>query len=100
MLIFMINLIIKTFFSLKIKTKMREQEKKRQRNHDLLKAGIKSIKNSEIIGISLRPPSCPDLNLLYYDIWGVFENKTNATSYLNIGLLVRRKVIKCLKSLF
>ena len=28
-----------------------------------------------------------DLSLLDYAIWGVLENKTNATSYPNIGLL-------------
>ena len=29
----------------------------------------------------------PDLNLLNYNIWGVLENKTNATSHRNINSL-------------
>ena len=44
-------------------------------------------KKSEIIGVSLWPSSSPDLNPLDYATWGVLENKTNATSYPNIGLL-------------
>ena len=48
------------------------------------KPNQKSI--SEIIDISLCPPSSPDHNHLDYAIWGVLENKTNATSHLNIGL--------------
>ena len=43
-------------------------------------------KNSEIIGVSLWPPSSPDLNPLEYAIWGVLENK-NANSHSNIGSL-------------
>ena len=39
------------------------------------------------IGVSLWPPSSPDLNPLDYAIWGVLENKTNATSNPNIGSL-------------
>ena len=39
-----------------------------------------SQKISEII-------ESPDLNPLGYIIWGVLENKTNATSHQNIGLL-------------
>ena len=31
------------------------------------------------------PPSSPDLNPLDYTIWGVLENKTNATSHPNTG---------------
>ena len=42
---------------------------------------------SEIFGISLWSTSCPDLKLLDFAIWGVLENKTNATSNLNIGSL-------------
>ena len=56
---------------------MSEQEKERQRIYDLLKSESKP-KYSEIIGI-------PDLNSLDYSIWGVLENKTNATSHPNIG---------------
>ena len=42
-------------------------------------------KKSKIIGVSLWPPLSPDLNPLDYAIWRVLENKTNATSHLNIG---------------
>ena len=40
-----------------------------------------------MIGVSLWPPSSPDLNPLNHAIWGVFENKTNANSHPNIGSL-------------
>ena len=46
-----------------------------------------SKKISEEIGVSSWIPSGSDLNLLDYAIWGVLENKTNATSHLNIGSL-------------
>ena len=44
-------------------------------------------KISEIIEVSLWPPSSPDLNPLDYTIWGILENKTNTTSHPNIGSL-------------
>ena len=40
-----------------------------------------------IIGFSLWPPWSPDFNPLDYAIRCVLENKTNATSHPNIGLL-------------
>ena len=61
---------------------MSEQQKKRQRIYDLLYAK----KISEIIGISLWPPSSPNHNPINYTIWGILQNK-NATYYSNIGLL-------------
>ena len=36
---------------------------------------------------TLWPPSSPDLNPFDYAIWGILENKTNATSHPNIDLL-------------
>ena len=52
----------------------------------MLYAKTKPKEISEIIGVSLWPPSSPNLNNpLDYTIWGVLENKT--TSYPNIGLL-------------
>ena len=39
------------------------------------------------MSVSLWPPSSPDRNPLDYAIRGLLENKTNATSHLNIGLL-------------
>ena len=70
---------------------MSDQEKKQQRIYDLLDAETKPKKISEIIGFCFLflflPPSCPDLNPLDYAIWGVLENKTNATSHPNIGSL-------------
>ena len=45
-------------------------------------------KISEIVAVSLWPLSTPDLNPLDYAIWGVLENKTNATSHSNIGSLM------------
>ena len=47
---------------------MSVQEKKRQRIYDLLNAETKQKKNSEMIGISLLPPSRPDLNPIDYAI--------------------------------
>ena len=44
-------------------------------------------KTSEIDEVSLRPPSSTNLNTIGYVIWGVLENKTNATSHPNIGFL-------------
>ena len=60
---------------------MSEWEKKWQRIYDLLNAKTKSPK------ISLWSSSSPVLNPLDYAIWGVLENKTNATSHPNIGSL-------------
>ena len=40
-----------------------------------------------MIGLSLWPPSRPDLNPLDYVLWDILENKTNATSHQNIGSL-------------
>ena len=64
---------------------MSDQEKKQQRIYDLLKTKLKKI--SEIIGVYLWPPSSPDHNPFDYIIWGILENKTNATFHPNIGSL-------------
>ena len=60
---------------------MCEQEKKQQRIYDLPK------KISKIIGISLWLPGSSGINPLDYAIWGILENKTNATSHSIIVLL-------------
>ena len=44
----------------------------------------------------------PDLNTIDYVIWGVLENKTNATFIqilIRLRLLLRRNWIKCVKNL-
>ena len=46
-----------------------------------------SQKISEIIGVPLWLPSSPHFKSLDYAIWGILENKTNATSHPNIGSL-------------
>ena len=66
---------------------MSEQEKKWQRIYDLLNAETKPKNISEIIGISLWPLSCPEVNPFDYSIWGVLENRINVTSHRNIGSL-------------
>ena len=66
---------------------MSERELKREKIFDLLNAKIKLKKISEIICVSLWPQSSPDRNSLRYSLWGVLENKTNATSHQNIGSL-------------
>ena len=65
---------------------MSEQEKKQQRIYGLLNAKTKE-KISEITRVYLWPPSSPEHNPVYYAKWDVLENKTNATSYPNIGSL-------------
>ena len=47
----------------------------------------------KIIGVSFWPPSSPDHNPLDYAIWGVLENKTNATSHPNIGSLMTSQIL-------
>ena len=59
--------------------------KKRNRIYDLLNTKTKQKKISEIIEVSLWPPSRPDHNPLDYTLWGILENKTNATFRPNIG---------------
>ena len=39
------------------------------------------------VRIAVKQNFSPDLNPLDYAIWGVLENKTNASSHPNIGLL-------------
>ena len=46
-----------------------------------------SQKICEIIISFFIPSVKPRINPLDYAIWGVLENKTNATSFPNIGLL-------------
>ena len=58
---------------------MSEQKKKKRNDKEsmiclTLKYNQKKKKESEIIGISLCPPSSSDLNLLDYALWGVLEN--------------------------
>ena len=86
---FMISSIIQAlfFFFIKIQSNMSEQEKKWQKIYDLLNAKTKPKKNFKKIGVSLWPPSSPDLNLLDYALCDVLGNKTKATSHSNIGLL-------------
>ena len=67
---------------------MNEQEKKRQRIYDLLNAETKPNKISKAIGVSLWSSSSPDLKPFDYASCDILENKTNATSNLNIGLLI------------
>ena len=74
------------YFFIKTQPNISEQERKRQRIYDLLNAEPKpKKKNSEITGDSLWLSSSPDHNPLDYGIWGVLENKSNASSLLNIG---------------
>ena len=77
--------LFKNFFKIEIQPNISEQDRKRQRIYDFLNAETKLQSFSEIIGIPLWPSSNPDLNPLDYAIWGVLENKTNATSHPNIG---------------
>ena len=66
---------------------MSEQEMKQERIYDLFNTETKPKKISKIIGVSLWPPSSPDLNPLAYAIWVILENKTNVTFHPNIDSL-------------
>ena len=79
-------LLFKYFF-IKIMPNMCEQEKKKQRIYHWLNTETKPKKISKIIVVSLWPPLSPYLISLDYAIRTVLENKTNATSYPNIGWL-------------
>ena len=56
---------------------MSEQKMKRQKMYLL---NVKAKRNSEIFGLNLWPPSSPNFKPLDYDLWGILENKRNATS--------------------
>ena len=43
--------------------------------------------HEKTVRIAIKQDSSPDFNSLDYAFWGVLENKTNATSYRNIGSL-------------
>ena len=45
----------------------------------------------EIIGLSLWPPSSPDLKLREYAIWGALKNTANATSHQNIKIAIEKE---------
>ena len=49
---------------------------------------------------AIKQALSPNLNPLDYAIWGILENKTNATSHPNIGLPLWRNGINCLNNLF
>ena len=41
--------------------------------------------HEKTVRTAIKQDLIPDLNPLYYAIWGVLENKTNTTSHPNIG---------------
>ena len=43
--------------------------------------------HEKTVGTAIKQDLCPDLYPLDYAIWGILENKTNASSHLNIGSL-------------
>ena len=43
--------------------------------------------HEKIVSITIKQNLSPDINPLDCAIWGILENKTNATSYQNIGLI-------------
>ena len=72
---------------IKIQSSMSEQEKKWQRIYDLLNAGTKPKINFQNNWSFFLALSSRDLKPLDYAIWGILENKTNATSHPKIGSL-------------
>ena len=89
----MISSIIQVLFFIKIQLNMSEQEKK---INDLLQTETKSKKFRNIWSF-LWLPSRLDLKPLDYAIWGISENKTNATSHPNIGSLKTATEEECNK---
>ena len=63
---------------------MSEQDKKRQRIYDLLKA---ETKPKIIIGVFLCIPLSLDLYPVNYAALGFLENKINSIPHVNIGFL-------------
>ena len=67
----------------------KKKKKKQQRIYDLLNAETKKKKkknlrnNWNFFQVFIKP----DHNHLDYALWGILENKTHATSHLNIGSL-------------
>ena len=56
--------------------------------HNVNKKALLWIESQrEIVRTAIKQDLSYDLNPLGYAIWGVLENKTNATSHLNMGLL-------------
>ena len=43
--------------------------------------------HEKVARTAVKKDTSPDLNLLDYAIWGIFESKTNASSHPNIGSL-------------
>ena len=76
-----------TFFLIEIQPNMTEQEKKQQRIYYFLNVDTKPKRIFEIIEVSFWPLLRPGRNDLFYAIWGVLENRTNATYHPNIGSL-------------
>ena len=85
-----------------MQSNMSEQEKKRQRIYDLLNAETKE-KISEIIGVSLCPPSAQNLTPLI-TLYGAFEEIKQIQFPIQISvrlrLQFRRNGIKFLKNFF
>ena len=75
----------------------REEFHNINKNASELKDQEKTVKTANKQDLS------PDLYLLDYAIWGILENKTNATSHPNIGSLkttIEEEEKKYLKNLF
>ena len=56
--------------------------------------------HKKTVRIAIKQDLSQDLNPLDHAMYGVLENKTNATSHRNIGSLLRRNGIKSLNNLF
>ena len=97
------NLQKKSFLRKKGKCWIEKKKTKKTRKEGFLTALATTIKkdptmskrkhanelkvHGKIVRTAIKQDWSPDLNLLDYAIWGVLENKTNATSHSNIGSL-------------
>ena len=71
-------------FLIKIQPNMSEQKRNNKKS---MICFMPKPSPKNFLNTSLWSPSNPDVNSLDYAIWGIFENKTNATSNPNIGSL-------------
>ncbi len=90
-----------SFIAIAPKKKLWRIEQKKKRKECLQTALVTAIKKDpttsiwkhanvlkvyeKTLRIAIKQDLSPDLNPLDYAIWGVLENKTNATSHPNIG---------------
>ena len=84
------------------KWKMEQKNEKKDPTTSIRKHGNELKVHKNTVRIAIKQDLNPDLNPLDYAIWGILEDKTNATSQLliHLRLLLRKNGIESLKNLF